>query len=1317
MKKSLLLIACFIIFIATNLPAQSFVQTYTLNTPEYKINSLSGKHSIKIDGYYSCNISGYPNLPVKKIRIAIHPNADMKSLQLQYTKNNISNIGQYNIPKIPALKKRGANKHSKNRAIDFYSNNIFYPADFVRLSDKSKIRKWKIVSFIYSPFQYNPVTKVLRKVDYVKVTLSYQIDSPDIRASSLIQDKVMDNRVKNMIENEEEAQKWYNMGKSSKRSNVFDYVIITTNNIVSKSSKLNSFVENLKQRGFHPRIVTENEFDHLNAQAPNGRAEKIRKWLKDHYNDFGIEYVLLIGDPDPYDPEEYYDHVGDIPMKMCYPFSLLEFYDEDTKIPTDYYYAELDGNWDLNNNELFGEYDGDKGDGGVEFGNEVYVGRISVYNEDTDTLDSILEKSIRYTNEQNTQWRKNILMPMSFSDSETDGAELAEAMINNYLKDEGYKYYRQYMKGNVCADATSKYDPEEELIEGATIKRWQSNKYGMVWWSAHGNAKEVGIGFEDDCDGGLMLVNSDTTQLNDSFPAFVFQNSCLNGKPEVPDNLQVSLLAHGAIVTYAATRSCYFRPGKWLPEFKYCCDIDSISYYSGKNVAQQKEDAGKALFNLIADLAENYNGYFGDMSGDEFQNSLHWANLLAINLLGDPSIKLIEEKPVIYLNPESNVTCHSAVLNCVIETNKVALDYFFEYGETESFGNRTKTAHLDADTGTKIIKTQIVNLRSDQQYFYRIVVEYRGNTIKSKHNSFITSQPMIQTTLPESITIPVNGKQEQTFEIKNMGCGVLTFENALRLDDRNEWLTIDKTSGTIHTQETETITLRYDAADLKQGVYNALIEIIHNADNEASPYTIPISMIVKTTGIDISPKQINVTMENDTETKATLKILNGSSRPLNWNIANIQLVDSLGKDVSRGDTYRWIDSNMENGPVYDWINIASTGQPVNGLRDDNFQGPFKIDFPFNFYGQTYQYFYISSNGFIGFGPVNWYYASYKNDQIPANRIPSNIIAWCWDDMHPRESEVFFQSSQNQAIIQFNNYGQYGSNGTITAQIILNKNGEILVQYQKIQTDFDIGSNTIGLTNKDNSDGLLVSYNKQYLQDSLALKMDRDFAVITVTPESGTINSNDAMTLNVQFFSYGLEAGEYNGSITIGLDDPNMSSIDIPLHLTIQQLITDTNKIVHSDNHFIQYHYKQDPLVSRLNPSDIQSSIVRMEKLDKTPSQSLKPFVQVTYVPEYNNRIANLKGQVMNIDPSDCQIAVYIYNEGWTNKPNQNNPATLIQENGQWSCDITTVHGDHLAQEIAVFLFHKDVSPVIMNGEKMFPKSFEKKALQKILLKR
>jgi len=135
----------------------------------------------------------------------------------------------------------------------------------------------------------------------------------------------------------------------------YDYVIITTNDIVAHSARLEGFIRLKERLGYSVRVVTETDFDGLFGQAPNGRAEKIRQWLINNYVSLSIKqgsYVLLIGNPDPEDQTDPSDFVGDIPMKMCWP-SFIEC--EGRDYPTDFFYADLTGNWDLDGDLYFGE--------------------------------------------------------------------------------------------------------------------------------------------------------------------------------------------------------------------------------------------------------------------------------------------------------------------------------------------------------------------------------------------------------------------------------------------------------------------------------------------------------------------------------------------------------------------------------------------------------------------------------------------------------------------------------------------------------------------------------------------------------------------------------------------------------------------------------------------------------------------------------------------------------------------------------------------------------------------------------------------------
>ena len=84
--------------------------------------------------------------------------------------------------------------------------------------------------------------------------------------------------------------------------------------------------------------------------------------MQENYIEKNIEYVLLIGNPDPDDQFDENDSIGDVPMKWTFPLNKYQYitrtpmYASDIKpCPTDYYYSDLSGNWDIDGDLLYGE--------------------------------------------------------------------------------------------------------------------------------------------------------------------------------------------------------------------------------------------------------------------------------------------------------------------------------------------------------------------------------------------------------------------------------------------------------------------------------------------------------------------------------------------------------------------------------------------------------------------------------------------------------------------------------------------------------------------------------------------------------------------------------------------------------------------------------------------------------------------------------------------------------------------------------------------------------------------------------------------------
>ncbi|MBU1318473.1 MAG: S8 family serine peptidase [candidate division Zixibacteria bacterium] len=245
--------------------------------------------------------------------------------------------------------------------------------------------------------------------------------------------------------------------------------------------------------------------------------------------------------------------------------------------------------------------------------------------------------------------------------------------------------------------------------------------------------------------------------------------------------------------------------------------------------------------------------------------------------------------------------------------------------------------------------------------------------------------------------------------------------------------------------------------------------------------------------------------------------------------------------------YVWIDSDEPGGPVFDWIDISVSGTSVTGLTDDSYAGPFSIGFAFDYYGETYTEFYISSNGFIGFGPPD-NYESLNNEPMPHWDVPNNIIALLWDDLNLQDAdnpgaEILYQSTGSQLIVQYVNVPEYGAEtgDAFNGEVILKSDGSVRLQYLDFGTGFDKDNCTVGMERVDGLDGLEIVFSGSYLHDALCVVVTtQDVSWLTIEPQSGIVPVGSTDTLTATFNSTGMAAGSYGAILSILSNDPDPS---------------------------------------------------------------------------------------------------------------------------------------------------------------------------------
>ena len=157
----------------------------------------------------------------------------------------------------------------------------------------------------------------------------------------------------------------------------------------------------------------------------------------------------------------------------------------------------------------------------------------------------------------------------------------------------------------------------------------------------------------------------------------------------------------------------------------------------------------------------------------------------------------------------------------------------------------------------------------------------------------------------------------------------------------------------------------------------------------------------------------------------------------------------------------------------------------DGYVNNAFYGPFSIGCNFTFYGNSYNQFYVSSNGLVTFGAGS---SDATEDPIPSPVIPNNFIAAFWDDLviDPSGNILFTTigaSPNRKCIIQFKNMGFYPSPvffGTFSV-VLYETTNKIQIQYRLIVDNSSPrprgSSATIGIENSDGTAGVQYSYHQ------------------------------------------------------------------------------------------------------------------------------------------------------------------------------------------------------------------------------------------------
>ncbi len=306
-------------------------------------------------------------------------------------------------------------------------------------------------------------------------------------------------------------------------------------------------------------------------------------------------------------------------------------------------------------------------------------------------------------------------------------------------------------------------------------------------------------------------------------------------------------------------------------------------------------------------------------------------------------------------------------------------------------------------------------------------------------------------------------------------------------------------------------------------------------------------------------KRYFVFLNSEEQFSDQLSLTNAGGLPLWFNL-RLSLEEPGWTGGSDRYGYTWSDNNLQPETNFAWVDIESTGVKLGSFGDDNENyGFFGLGFPFPFYGRTFDSIRITSDGWLSFSDVipcstdtfKWW----VNQHLSWLWGPYLLLAPFWDDLKLTDSSfVYFYSGSDSAIISFLNlyhYGQAGR-GPYTFQTILTSDGGITFQYREI--DDSLYSATVGIQNQYGTTGLEVSYNRNYLRDSLVVNIIPGW--VKIDSMEGCIQPGENKTLDLKFDPLLYPKGVYRADLLIDSWDKNhqLEPLVIPLTLCIDTTI-------------------------------------------------------------------------------------------------------------------------------------------------------------------
>lgn len=416
---------------------------YSFSDPEIEIYDNYSYVYVDEADFYDIH-DGWPTIPVKTITYTFPFGTKIKDVIYEYSEPEVITLSE----KISVGSCSGATGEN----LDVYEESDRFPSNFVSYTKGGGLSDGELKTFLtvrVNPITYRPADD---EIDFIKeATIQIVYDEPD---EPLI-----------------------------KNNNQFDLLILT---VSSFEGGLEPLMNHKVKKGIKTKIVTLDEIEDMKGRDTQ---EKMKYYIKWAIENWGIEYVLLVGGIDGQSAR------WNLPIR--YSHVLIGDGKQETPEPefiSDLYFADIydsEGNfssWDTNENDIFAEQEGQEKIDEMDLYPDVYLGRLPCRT--TKEVGILVNKIIQYENNKpDDEWFKRIIM--AAGDHWPDSDQINEGAL---IMEEAGKIMSGFEPVELIATGSNKLlvkDFNKAISGGA----------GFAYFCGHGSPTMWGIHYPPDATG------------------------------------------------------------------------------------------------------------------------------------------------------------------------------------------------------------------------------------------------------------------------------------------------------------------------------------------------------------------------------------------------------------------------------------------------------------------------------------------------------------------------------------------------------------------------------------------------------------------------------------------------------------------------------------------------------------------------------------------------------------------------------------------------------------------------------------------------